>query len=58
MKPLLEDFNPEMTGVYDDCLQGIPHDQYLHPATDLKIQYGKIKPYVYILQNTDGKISR
>jgi hypothetical protein len=53
MKPLLEDFNPEMTSVYDDCLKGIPHDQYLQRATDIKNQYGKIKPYVNIFQITD-----
>jgi len=40
MKPLLEDFNPEMTNVYDDCLKGIPHDTYLQPAAKLKEEYG------------------
>jgi hypothetical protein len=41
MKPLLEDFNPEMTNVYDDSLKGIPHEQYIQSARHLKVQYGK-----------------
>lgn len=41
MKPLLEDFNPEMTSGYDESLTGIPHDQYLESAIELKRQYGK-----------------
>ena len=40
MKPLIEDFNPEMTSVYDDCLKGIPHDTYLQPASKLKQEFG------------------
>jgi hypothetical protein len=40
MKPLLADFDPEMSSVYDDCLQGIPHEQYLQSARDLKDLYG------------------
>ena len=43
MKPLLEDFNPEMTNVYDECLKGIPHDTYLEPAAKLKQDYGKLQ---------------
>lgn len=40
MKPLLDDFNPEMTCVYDECLKGIAHDQYLERANELKTRYG------------------
>ena len=40
MKPLLEDFNPEMTNVYDECLKGIAHLSYLQAATEVKAQYG------------------
>jgi len=40
MKPLLDDFDPEITTEYDDCLRGIPHDQYLQRASELKAQYG------------------
>ena len=40
MKPLIEDFNPEMTNVYDECLKGIPHETYLQPAGKLKQEYG------------------
>lgn len=40
MKPLLDDFNPEMTSVYDECLKGIVHDQYLQCAREVKTQYG------------------
>jgi hypothetical protein len=42
MKPLLTDFNPEMTCVYDECLRGILHDQYLQRASEVKAQYGSI----------------
>jgi len=40
MKPLLDDFNPEMTSVYDECLKGIAHDQYLERTNEVKAQYG------------------
>jgi len=40
MKPLLDDFDPEITTEYDDCLRGIPHDQYLRRAGELKAHYG------------------
>ena len=46
MKPLLEDFNPEMTNVYDECLKGIPHDTYLEPAAKLKQDYGNATAFV------------
>jgi len=42
MKPLLEDFNPEVTSGYDECLKGIPQEQYLKPAAEIKAQYGSI----------------
>ena len=41
MKPLRDDFNPEMTSVYDECLRGIPHEQYVQSARQLKDLYGK-----------------
>jgi hypothetical protein len=40
MKPLLENFNPELTTIYDECLKKIPNCQYLQSAGELKIQYG------------------
>jgi len=39
MKPLLDDFKPEMTNVYDECVQGIPNAQYLQSALDVKKHY-------------------
>jgi len=41
MKPLLDDFNPEMTSVYDECLKGIAHEEYIQSARHLKDLYGK-----------------
>jgi len=43
MKPLLDDFNPEMTNVYDECLKGIAHEQYIQSARHLKELYGKVE---------------
>jgi hypothetical protein len=40
MKPLLDDFNPEITTSYDECLKSIPHDQYLQRAGEVKAEYG------------------
>jgi hypothetical protein len=40
MKPLLDEFEPEITTEYNDCLKGIPHDQYLQRAGEIKAQYG------------------
>ena len=40
MKPLLEDFSPEMTCAYDECLKGIANEQYIQSARDLKGEYG------------------
>jgi hypothetical protein len=45
MKPLLDDFDPEITTEYDDCLKGIPHDQYLERASELKAQYGNFDSF-------------
>ena len=45
MKPLLDDFDPEITTEYDDCLRGIPHDQYLQRASELKTQYGNFDSF-------------
>jgi hypothetical protein len=42
MKPLLEDFSPEVTSGYDECLKGISQEQYLKPAAEIKAQYGFI----------------
>jgi hypothetical protein len=44
MKPLLDDFDPEITTEYNDCLKGIPHDQYLQRASELKARYGTSIP--------------
>ena len=44
MKPLLEDFNPEASSVYDECLKEVAHDLYLHPARELKAAYGNNPP--------------
>jgi hypothetical protein len=41
MKPLLDDFNPEMTCIYDESLKGIVHDQYLERMAEVKVQYGR-----------------
>jgi hypothetical protein len=49
MKPLLDDFDPEMSNVYDECLQGIPHEQYLLSARDLKDLYGSFCLYKGVL---------
>jgi hypothetical protein len=46
MKPLLEDFNPEITSVYDECLKGIPNDTYLEPAAKLKQDYGNTTAFI------------
>ena len=40
MKPILDGFDPKITTEYDDCLRGIPYDQYLQRASELKAQYG------------------
>ena len=42
MKPLLDDFNPEMTSIYDESLKGIVHDQYLERLSEVKVHYGTI----------------
>jgi hypothetical protein len=41
MKPLLDDFNPEMTGVYDECFKCLPSSSYRQSATEVKRQYGE-----------------
>jgi hypothetical protein len=41
MKPLLDDFNPEMTGLYDECLKCIQNSSYLQSAIEVKRQYGE-----------------
>lgn len=40
MKPLLEDFKPVMSSVYDECLKGTYDEKYLEPVKILKEQYG------------------
>jgi|SRR5271170_8213303 len=51
MKPLLDDFNPETTVEYDDCLRGIPHDHYIKRASELKAQYGNFSIRFFLLTN-------
>lgn len=49
MKPLLDDFKPEMTNVYDECVQGIPNAQYLQSALDAKKHYGAYHDLAYLI---------
>jgi hypothetical protein len=42
MKPVLVNFNPEMTCIYDERLKGILHDQYLQHASEIKARYGAV----------------
>ena len=53
MKPHLEDFNPEMTNVYDECLKGIPNETYLEPAAKLKKEYGTRLLQVLLTSDVD-----
>lgn len=48
MKPQLENFNLEMTNIYDECLKEIPNHQYLRSASELKTQYG----FSYLLSSS------
>jgi len=42
MKPQLEDFSPETSGVYDESLKGVYGEHYLEPARELKCQYDMV----------------
>jgi hypothetical protein len=53
MKPLLDDFKPEMTNVYDECLQGIPNAQYLQSTLDIKRQYGAYHHLAWLILDTE-----
>ena len=55
MKPLLDDFNPEVTTAYDDCLKGIPNAQYLERASEVKLEYG-ISTFALLYSVSDNEM--